>query len=86
MTDDTPQERLQAEIERKAYAAKMARNPRTPVHTRPTLQEEYEAQVKAGLHPDDELSPDEPARLPSTVDADIAAHVAAVVSQILSAP
>ena len=84
MAEDTALERLNEEAKLRAA---MARNPqRNPVQNgRPTLEEEYAAQRAAGLHKDDDMLPAEPAR-PSTVDADIAAHVAAVAFRILSVP
>jgi len=83
MAEDTPLERLNEEAKLRTA---MAHNPqRTPVQNgRPTLEEEYAALVKAGTIKDD-LLPAEPAR-PSTVDADLAAHVAAVAFRILSTP
>lgn len=83
MTDDTPLERA---VENAKLKAAMARNPNPPTRTndKPSLQEEYDAMVKAGLIEPLPAVP-APAR-ESTVDAEIAAHVAAVVSQILSVP
>ena len=56
--------------------------------TRPTtLEEEYERQRAAGLHPDDDALPAKPAGLPTTaMDRDIAANVAEAAFRILSAP
>jgi uncharacterized membrane protein len=83
--DDTPMERLNAEVERQVLAAKMARTPQTPVPARPnTLEEEYAAQREAGLHRSDDTPPAEPAR-PSTVNRDIANHLTEVIGRILSA-
>ncbi len=87
MADDSPLERLHAEDQLRAAARNSQRA--APVHNpKPTtLEEEYRAQVEAGLHANDDIPPAEPARLPSTArDRDIAANVADAVFKILSTP
>jgi len=87
MTDDTPLERAHAEAQRRAFAARMARTPnavKTPVHGRPTLEQEYAAQREAGLHKGD--TPPAPPTRESTLNQDIADHLTDAIGRILSAP
>ena len=94
MTDDTPLERLHADIKRKAYAAALARMTRMPDATTtgmtpvlpggsPSLEEEHAALVKAGVIEADP-APTAPARA-STLNQDIADELTAAISSILNA-
>ena len=85
MTDVTPLERA---VEEAKLRAAMARNPQPQVRStvKPTLEQEYDAMVKAGIiSQDDSLLPAAPTRQ-SSLNQDIADHVTDVVARILSAP
>ena len=84
MADDTtPLERAMEEAKLRE-AMRRNPNPQTRTNEKPSLQQEYDRMVKAGII-EPLPAPPEPPR-ESRLNQELADHVTAVVSQILSVP